>query len=978
MFSPVVTQGGFKFIEQYPIEVLGVQVQYFEHQKTGAKHYHFACDDHNKTFMVALRTLPMNSTGVAHILEHLVLCGSSRYPVRDPFFLMIRRSLSNFMNAFTSSDWTAYPFSTQNNKDFHNLLQVYLDAVFFPKLEELDFKQEGWRLHIDSPGELAQLDYKGVVFNEMKGAMGSPTRQLWHHVCRHLFSSESTYHYNSGGEPLDIPLLTHQQLLDFYQCYYHPSNAVFFSYGNLDVAVLQGNIESAVLYAFEKRVNIPTVAIDRHFAQPKTAVAHYPVSEKEQASSTHIVLAWRLDFDSMTIADVLQANLLNLLLFDNAASPMQKLLEESDLGTSPSMINGLEDDMKEMVLVIGLEGCEKGNQDKVSRLIMDELQRLCQEGIEAQQVEACMHQLELAQRDISGGSMPTGLNLILSVISPAIHEAAIGDHLNIDKPLAELRQQSEDPEFIKGLFLRLCANPNRLCLEMSPDIHLNTENLKKEQQQLAHWKQQLDIAQQKALQKENTALEKRQLEPQNAEILPTIGIDDIHPSSEFVNADESKKHYSYYQTRCNGLVYVNAVMQLPSLSQQQSVDLPLLSSLLSEVGSQEVSYLNVQQAISRYTGGISIKPSFWQPLEHLSKQSDLRLRLVVSSMSLSDNVQELFALMSETINRPRFDEKHHIKEHINQIVQSAFYGVDSHGHLLAMQAASSYFSVSSTMGLEWSGLAAVSRLLALKQDIKDDAKYEQWISKIQQLYQHVSDKWQSQWLLVSDEVNKTELLKAFSDQIMPVENTLSDMGLSDRMTMPHSKSVWSIESEVNYCALAYVTQEMTHPDSATLHILANYLRNVYLHTAIREQGGAYGGGCHYDALSGIFRFFSYRDPRLHETFEDFHQAIKNVLKHKIKPRDIQEAIFNAIAKIDAPASPPDTVKQDFYASLNGIDKAFREDYKRNLLRVSANDMVRVVHDYFIDKPFSQAVITGHNQAEELHKSYAYHPTILKI
>lgn len=984
MFSPVVTKGGFKFIEQTSIDVLGVQVQHYEQQKIGAKHYHLACGDSNKSFMVALRTLPIDSTGVAHILEHLVLCGSSRYPVRDPFFLMIRRSLSNFMNAFTASDWTAYPFSTQNEKDFYNLLQVYLDAVFFPNLEELDFKQEGWRLHIESPGEQAILNYKGVVFNEMKGAMSSPTRQLWHHLCRHLFSTESTYHYNSGGEPLEIPSLTHQQLLDFHQCYYHPSNAVFFSYGDLDPATLQEKIESSVLYAFDKKVTVPVLDNDTRFSPIKNVVECYPMTEKKQTNATHIVMAWRLDFNSLDIEDLLQANLLNLLLFDNASSPMQKLLEESSLGTSPSQINGLEDDLKEMVMVIGLEGCDENAQSAVSELIINELQRLKHEGIAESQVEACIHQLELAQRDISGGSMPTGLNLFLSVTLPAIHGADITGHLDLEAPLYALRQKSKNPDFIKSLIARLADNKQHLCLKMSPDETLHETNLAKEKQQLSNWKKQLDIAQQHALKRDNIELEKRQLEPQNVDILPTISIQDIKPECSFLQADEKKDNYAYYQTRCNGLVYVNAVMNLPSIPVQQCVFLPLLSALMSEVGTQKKSYLTMQHEVSRYTGGISIKPHYWQPIGHLSEKKlgkeKMSLQMVMSGMSLFDHVNKLFALMTEILSSPRFDERAHIKECITQLALSTFYAIASNGHIFSMQAAASYFSVAPNIGLEWSGLSAIKRLLEIKNRIQSEDEYDLLVDEIQHLYATLSQQWQSQWLLIADAKNQTPLIDSFKQTSQHTNDSsqeeYSNLIVANKSV--HQYTVWGIESEVNYCAMAYPVADISHPDCAIFHVLANYLRNVYLHTAIREQGGAYGGGCQYDSLSGIFHFFSYRDPRLHETFADFNSSITKMMTAKIKARDIQEAIFNAVSKIDAPVSPPDTVKQDFYASLKGINKAFRENYKQKLLNVKAEDLRRVVTAYFIDQPHSKAVITGHKQAEKLEKSEDYKSTFITL
>jgi len=240
----------FTWIRSERIESLNVIIEEYRHIKTGAMHYHIDADNNENVFLVAFRTVPMDSTGVAHILEHTALCGSKKYPVRDPFFMMIRRSLNTFMNAFTSSDWTAYPFSSQNRKDFSNLLDVYLDAAFFSRLDELDFLQEGHRVEFkqaDNPQ--SELEFKGVVFNEMKGAMSSPVSVLWQTLSEHLYPT-TTYHYNSGGEPVDIPDLTYQQLKSFYQTHYHPSNAVFMTFGDIPAYEHQKQFEEKALSHF--------------------------------------------------------------------------------------------------------------------------------------------------------------------------------------------------------------------------------------------------------------------------------------------------------------------------------------------------------------------------------------------------------------------------------------------------------------------------------------------------------------------------------------------------------------------------------------------------------------------------------------------------------------------------------------------------------------------------------------------------------
>ena len=269
----------------------------YEHKATGAVHFHLASDNPENVFLVAFRTVPMDSTGVAHILEHTALCGSKRFPVRDPFFMMIRRSLNTFMNAFTSSDWTAYPFASRNRKDFNNLLSVYLDAAFFSRLHPLDFAQEGHRLEFaeaDNPD--SELQYKGVVYNEMKGAMSSTNSVLWHTMCKYLFPS-STYHYNSGGEPDDIPDLSYEQLLAFYKSHYHPSNAVFMTFGDIPAGDHHEQFEKLALSQFQRLDTGIAVTDEKRYLAPVRVQEYYAVDEIK-ADRNHVVVGWLLGHSS--------------------------------------------------------------------------------------------------------------------------------------------------------------------------------------------------------------------------------------------------------------------------------------------------------------------------------------------------------------------------------------------------------------------------------------------------------------------------------------------------------------------------------------------------------------------------------------------------------------------------------------------------------------------------------------------------------
>ncbi|MEL7046743.1 MAG: insulinase family protein, partial [Pseudomonadota bacterium] len=488
-----VAHDAFIPLRQARIDALNLRIEQFEHRETGAIHYHLAADNPENVFLVALRTVPEDSTGVAHILEHTALCGSERYPVRDPFFMMLRRSLNTFMNAFTSADWTAYPFASQNRKDFRNLLDVYLDAVFFSRLDPLDFAQEGHRVELAEAGNTeSELVYKGVVFNEMKGAMSSVAATLWQTLCHHLFPT-STYHFNSGGDPEAIPSLSYEQLRDFYRSHYHPSNATFMTYGDISAVEHQAVFEEQVLSRFSRLDERIAVDAEQRLAAPLRVSEPYAYDEDGTTEGkTHIVMGWLLG-ESMNLRDVLEAQLLSSVLLENSASPLQRVLETTELGSAPSPLCGLEDSLREIVFCCGIEGSEATHVDALENMVLDVIEDVAENGVELEQLEAVLHQLELHQREVGGDGMPYGLNLILQALGPATHYADPIPALDLEPVIASLREEIRDPDFIRDLARRLLLNnAHRVTLVMTPDKELSERRIAAEKERLAELKGSLD------------------------------------------------------------------------------------------------------------------------------------------------------------------------------------------------------------------------------------------------------------------------------------------------------------------------------------------------------------------------------------------------------------------------------------------------------------------------------------------------------
>ncbi len=359
----------YRIVKIEPLKEIAAVYYALKHLKTGATHVHISRIDEENTFSVAFKTVPKDSTGVAHILEHTVLCGSHKFPVRDPFFSMLKRSLSTFMNAFTASDWTMYPFSTQNRKDFYNLMEVYLDAAFFPKLDRLSFKQEGHRLEIEdpkqdeTPNDLS-LVYKGVVYNEMKGAMSSPDQVMARSILKSLYPA-TTYRFNSGGEPSVITSLTYEQLKAFHEQHYHPSNAFFYTYGNLPLRDHLAFIQEKTLQRFNEIAPDTEVDSQPRWDQPQSVTYSYPFNPNEDPTrKCQVCVAW-LTADIEDSFEILTLTLLEQILLGNAASPLKKALIDSGLGSALCDGCGFDADNRDSLFLGGLKDVERSSADKI-------------------------------------------------------------------------------------------------------------------------------------------------------------------------------------------------------------------------------------------------------------------------------------------------------------------------------------------------------------------------------------------------------------------------------------------------------------------------------------------------------------------------------------------------------------------------------------------------------------------------------------
>ena len=911
--------------------------------------------------MVALRTVPKDSSGVAHILEHTALCGSARFPVRDPFFSMLRRSLNTFMNAFTASDYTAYPFASVNRKDFYNLLDVYLDAVFFARLDPLDFAQEGHRVEFseqDNPD--SPLVYKGVVLNEMKGDMSSSRAVLWEALNQKLFPT-ATYHHNSGGDPAEIPGLTYEAFKDFYETHYHPSNAVFMTFGAIDVVELQDVLEDRALGHFERSVDQIDVGLEHRLSAPVRHEARYAASEAgDEAPKSQLVMAWLLG-ESTDLAGLLQANLLSDALLDHSGSPLRRALEAFPMAESVSPLTGLEESHREMSFLCGIEGVTGDAADAFEAAVLQVITEVAEHGIPLAQLQAVLHQIEMSQREVGGDGMPYGLQLIFSCLSAAIHRGDPVELLDLDAAIETLRKDIEDPAFIKGLARTLLLeNQHRVTLTLQPDVNLAQEKADAERARLQTTVEAMSDSERRYVIDQTAALTRRQSEVEDLEILPKVTLEDVpkdHPYPEPIVTGP----VTAYAAGCNGIVYHQLIRELPVLNKADWQLLPVLNQVAGELGFGHQDYVEAQNLQQSFTGGISAFASVRASLANVDEAGAF---FVLSSRSLARNASKMMTLLNETAQGLRFDETARIAELVRQSNTRKQMGVVNQGHSLAMLAASAAFSKVSALNHQLSGLGSLAYFKGLVAKIAE-GDVASLAADLAGLYERFQQAPQSA-MVIADEAEVPQWVDA-----LLARGTLTQSGPAQQRILADQTAIetaYVTETEVNFCAAAYRCPSESSTAVAAVQVLAAVLRNQYLHAEIREKGGAYGGGASYDAANGLFRLYSYRDPELRKTFAVFDGALDAVRSMKWSSNLIEEAVLGLMSSQDAPGSPAGEARGDFYQQLQGRSHAHRRAHRAALFSVTPESVIDAA-EQILSGGRSLSVVTDLEGARTLPDSF---------
>lgn len=927
-----------------------------EHAATGAKHIHISNNDEENTFSVAFKTVPADSTGVAHILEHTVLCGSKKFPVRDPFFSMLRRSLSTFMNAFTSSDWTMYPFCTQNIKDFYNLMDVYLDSAFYPKIDELSFKQEGHRLEVAdaSPSsDSLKLTYKGVVYNEMKGAMSSPSQVMGRSILNTLYPS-TTYRHNSGGDPAAIPALTYEQLKAFHRRHYHPSNTFFYTYGNLPLKKHLEFINNTILKHFERidpRTKVPS---QRRWSMPKKATYQYPLGKNEDPSKKcQVCVAW-LTADIKNAFEVLVLTLLGQILLGNSGSPLRKALIDSKLGTALCDGTGFDSDNRDTMMVCGLKDVQESAAEKIEAIILGVLKDLSANGIDKQMIESAIHQLEFHRKEVTNTPYPYGIKLLLAFAGTWFHG---GDPLRIlqfDRDLARLRRELSKGLFFEGRIQKyFLDNPHRVLLTLVPDQLMEAKERDRVDAELHRILAEIKPADLEKIIKDAKALKQLQDDKEDVSCLPTLALAEIPPTVQSVQAstvDETLRVASYRQPT-SGIFYFSAVAGSGFLPRHLLPLIPFFCHAFSKIGTALRDYSAMAQLIDAYTGGIGLA---CQARTTFDAAGGCLPLVVFNGKCLVRNQDKLFEIIAELLNQVDFSDLVRLKSLFLEYRAGLESMVVHNGHHLAMSLASRNFSLAQALSEDWHGIHQLKTIKDLTADLTDH--------RLQAIAQELAII--AKILFTRDNlkvalIGEDPALSAAASSAVSIQTGLEGQPQHSQAThgfrppevdlkQEIPREGWSTSSAVSFVARAFPTVRMGHKDAPALSVISKILRSLYLHREIREKGGAYGGFAVYNREDGLFCFGSYRDPQIVATLRVYDKVPVFIKSGSFSDEDIKEAILQVCSEIDKPDPPGPAARKAFLREIILLADETRKQFKEKLLAVNRHQVVAAAEKYFDD------------------------------
>ncbi|SJZ33131.1 hypothetical protein SAMN02745973_00053 [Garciella nitratireducens DSM 15102] len=890
---------GFKLISQKEIKEVNGVGRLFIHEKSGAQLYHIENKDDNKVFSISFRTPPEDSTGVSHILEHSVLCGSRKFPIKEPFVELAKGSLNTFLNAMTFPDKTMYPIASQNEKDFLNLMDVYLDAVFYPNIYENPYilKQEGWHYEIEDVNE--EIRYKGVVYNEMKGAFSSPDSVLARKTQEVLFP-DSPYGMESGGDPEYIPDLSQEQFLAFHKKYYHPANSYLYIYGNGNILEYLKFIDKEYLSNFEKKEVDSEIPVQKSFDKPKEVAIEYPISRGEKEKDKTFLSLNFVIGKSTNVETYLAFDILIYLLLQTSSAPLKRALIDADLGKD--VTGFFENSILQPIFSIIVKNSNPEKKEKFQTVVFETLEKLVKEGIDKKLIEAAINRYEFNLREADYGSYPKGLMYAIQMMDSWLYDADPVVHLEYEETLKKVKKALTTNYFENMIEKYLLNNNHCALILLKPKKGLAEEREKATREKLAKFKESLSKEEIKKLVQETMALRKRQMTPDSPEQLntiPLLNIEDINPNVEKLPLEEKKEEDTdilFHPLFTNGIAYVNLYFDTNIIPQKLIPYISLLSQLLGKLSTEKYNYEDLSNEINANTGGIQFST---EAFEENGSDEQYYPKFIIKSKALVDKLPKLHSLIAEIMLHTKFSEEKRLKQIIQESKSKIERIMQNSGHLVVVRRLYSYFSPTGHYLELLNGIEYYKFLVDLEENF-DNKKLEikENLMKVSQL---IFNKNQLLISITAEEKDYNKFIQKLPTLIQQL-NIQNNNSVEYRFDFKAKNEGLMTSSEVQYVGKGYNFKKLGHSYTGSLQVLKTILSYDHLWNRIRVQGGAYGAFFNAGRDGNIY-FVSYRDPNLIETLKAYDATSKYLKNFDVDEREMRKYIIGTISGLDTPLTP---------------------------------------------------------------------------
>ncbi|HCK99322.1 MAG TPA: peptidase [Candidatus Marinimicrobia bacterium] len=960
---------GFKLIEKRFVKEVNAECLLFKHEQSGARLLKIAADDANKTFSIAFKTVPESDAGTPHIMEHSVLNGSKNFPVKSPFDVLAKGSLNTFLNAMTGSDVTIYPVASMNDKDYFNLMHVYLDAVFHPLIydDPRILKQEGW--HYELTDKDSSVVYKGVVFNEMKGAFSSPTTELDYQVGKHLFP-DNCYYFSSGGYPSAIPTLSYEEFLNFHRKYYHPSNSYIYLYGNADLNKELAFINEAYLSEYQKSDAIATIPLQKPFEEMKEVTAYYSVpednpTENQTYLSLNFVAGLNTDRKLTFALDILSDVLVN-----QESAPIRLALQEAGIGRE---VSAYLDELKQNVFQINVQNANSEDKDRFRELVMNTLDETVKNGLDEEAVQATLNRIEFRLRE--GNDAQKGLTYNFHALSGWFHADDPFLSLAWEKPLAEVKAAIKKgylEALIREYFL---DNNHALLLVLEPKPGMEKENAAKTTCELEAYKatlsdEELDLLVQET--RDLIAYQKRDDTPEALATIPMLDITDINTEAKWYEIERkkiSKIPVLHYDTFTNNVVYVRLFYDAYVLPTELIPYAALLAEVMGSLNTENYTYGELDKALNMHTGGFSTYLStFLKNLE----DDNLLPNFIVSSKVMDTKIDKQFELLGEIVNHTLYNDPERLKAVLTRHQSRLDASIKRNGMNYALKRMRSYFSNQGMFNELTGGIEYYWFVTDLVNNYDEQAE-----TITQKLAETAALLFTKDNLIVSVTCEKSDL-PVFSKYFKEFVKT-----------HPKSKAKaqdWTFEfekknegllsaSKVQYVLQGYDFKKSGYTWDGKMLVLNQILSRDWLTSQIRIIGGAYGGFSSFSP-SGFVYFGSYRDPNLKETLDNFKATPEYLRNFTSDETAMTRYIIGTIARIDHPLTPSQEGNLAVQYYFENISREDKQKERNAVLTTTADDIKNF--EKMVSDILSQNIYCVYGNEEKIQANKELFKELIKL